>query len=300
MSATSGPPKGRLPAGATMADVRAVDPELATLIDIARKASALVMEVYATDFDVKMKGPSDPVTRADLEANALICAALSEAFPDDAIIAEESVPRDPDELARRLARDRVFFVDPVDGTKEFANRNGEFAVMIGLCIDGVAEVGVVAVPAAGQMLFGRVGSPDGVAFLEPSPGAPLERLTVSTVDDPREARVVVSSSHRSPRLVPILEHLGVTRDLECGSVGVKVARVVTSAADLYVHPTRGASKWDACAPSAILCAAGGRFTDSEGHEIDYRESDLSLARGIAATNGHLHARVIEAVRATAG
>ena len=278
-------------------DPRDRDHELRTLIEIAMRASQLVMEVYATDFTVEMKGPSDPVTRADREANTLICEALAEAFPDAAVVAEESAPEDPAELARLLSHERVFFVDPIDGTREFADKNGEFAVMIGLAVGGVAEVGVVTVPVLGHVLFGRVGRG---AYRDTGGGSPLEQLRVTDLSDPTRARAVVSRSHRSARLVPILERLGVTNEITCGSVGLKVARVVTGDADLYVHPTRGAKKWDACAPAAILHAAGGRFTDLDGNDIDYRATELSLERGIAVTNDALHDAVIAASRGVMG
>lgn len=273
-------------------DPRLHDRELRVLSDIAARASLLVMEVYATDFAVEMKGPADPVTRADREANDLITRALTEAFPEAAIVAEESAPEDPGELARLVAHERVFFVDPVDGTREFADKNGEFAVMIGLAERGVATVGVVAIPVLGHTLFGRVGLG---AFRDRGDGA-VEPLHVTSLSDPSKARAVVSRSHRSQKLVPILEKLGITNQASVGSVGLKVARVVTGDADLYVHPTRGAKKWDACAPAAILHAAGGRFTDLEGASIDYREASLPLDRGIAVTNGALHDAVIAASR----
>jgi 3'(2'), 5'-bisphosphate nucleotidase len=280
----------------TLDDPRKSDAELRILSEIAGRASKLVMEIYATDFAVELKGPNDPVTRADREANTLICEALADAFPEASVVAEENSHEDASELGLLLSRDRVFFVDPIDGTREFADRNGEFAVMIGLAVRGVAEVGVVTVPALGHTLFGRVGLG---CFRDRGDGR-VERLNVSDLTDPSRARAVVSRSHRSARLQPILERLGVTREVLCGSVGLKVARVVTGDADIYIHPTRGAKKWDACAPAAILHAAGGKFTDLDGNDIDYRELDLSLERGIAVTNDALHDAVIGASRGVMG
>ena len=103
------------------------DRELAEVLRIARLASERVSAVYATPFTVELKGPGDPVTRADREANEIICRALEASFPGDAILAEESVPTSADEIARLVAAERVFYVDPLDGTREFADRNGEFA-----------------------------------------------------------------------------------------------------------------------------------------------------------------------------
>src|SRR3954464_13913430 len=106
--------------------------EVSVALAIARRASALILEIYATPFVVELKGPHDPVTRADREANTLICSALAEAFPDDAIVAEESPPETPEATQALVRKPRGWFVDPIDGTREFADRNGEFAVMIGL------------------------------------------------------------------------------------------------------------------------------------------------------------------------
>lgn len=272
-----------------------IDRDTRVLLDIAREASARVMEIYATEFTVELKGPEDPVTRADREANDIICSALAREFPDASVVAEESAPETKEALARLVANERVFFVDPVDGTREFADKNGEFAVMIGLAVKGQASLGVVTVPASGYVMFGRVGAG---AFLSRSldvtSSTPLETLAVTPLADSRQARAVVSRSHRSAKLVPILERLGVTSEVPIGSVGLKVARVVQAVADLYVHPSKGAKKWDACGPAAILEAAGGRFTDLTGARIDFAEPELELSRGIAATNGALHDAVIAA------
>jgi 3'(2'), 5'-bisphosphate nucleotidase len=263
--------------------------ELEEALKIARKASALVMAVYATPFTVEMKGPNDPVTCADRDANDLICASLAAAFPGDAILAEESVPKEASEIAALVQRERVWFVDPLDGTREFADRNGEFAVMIGLAIGGRAALGVVVMPTTGEALAGYTlpGFSGSLSFAEDASFA-RRPLSVSKVQDPREATMMISRSHR-PRIVePMAAQLGLTKMIPCGSVGVKVARVATGAADLYVHGGHGAKRWDTCAPEAILDAAGGRFTDIEGEPIDYRCADLTLDNGIVASNGVLH------------
>jgi 3'(2'), 5'-bisphosphate nucleotidase len=277
--------------------VRDQDHELEEILAIARRASRLVLDVYATPFEVELKGPNDPVTRADREANELICGALAERFPDAAVIGEESAPSDPAELSRLVQRDRTFFVDPVDGTREFADRNGEFAVMIGMCDAGRPEIGVVIAPVTGDALVGRVGaSGPRAAFREDAEGKRTP-LTPTTLDDPKRARLMVSRSHR-PRIVePLTRALGITTQIPCGSVGLKVARIATGDADLYVHGGRGAKRWDSCGPEAILVAAGGRFTDATGTPIDYRSADLALRRGLLASNEPLFAVVRDAIAA---
>ncbi len=271
--------------------------QLDEVIRIARRAGEVVRAVYATPFTVDLKGPDDPVTRADREANDLICAALAASFPGDAILAEESVPAELAEVARLAAQDRVWFVDPLDGTREFADRNGEFAVMIGLAVRGRAALGVVLMPVNGELIAGHVSAagPDGSAFAEDERGA-RRPITVSAVRDPREATIVVSRSHRPALLDALIPALGIQRVVPCGSVGVKISRIVLGQADLYVHGGGGAKRWDSCAPEAILAAAGGRFSDLGGAPIDYASADLKLRTGIVASNGALHDAVLAAVR----
>ncbi|KYF71542.1 3'(2'),5'-bisphosphate nucleotidase CysQ family protein [Sorangium cellulosum] len=277
------------------------DRELDEIVRIARAAAAVVMDVYATPFTVEMKGPGDPVTRADRDANTLICGALEAAFPGEAILAEESVPA-AEELAARFQRERVFFVDPLDGTREFADRNGEFAVMIGLSVRGRAALGVVVMPTTGEALAGRVGGDDGgggFAFLEAKDGS-RRPLRVSSVSSTADASLIVSRSHRPKELEPLLARLGITRVVPCGSVGVKIARIATAEVDLYLHGGGGAKLWDSCAPEAVLRGAGGRFTDLSGAPIDYAGPGLKLARGIIASNGALQDAVVAAARSELG
>jgi 3'(2'), 5'-bisphosphate nucleotidase len=267
------------------------DPELDEVLRIARTAERHVRAIYGTAFTVELKAPGDPVTRADREASDMICAALAASFPGDAIISEESVPASPAEVARRVASPRVWFVDPLDGTREFTERIGEFAVMIGLAVGGRATLGAVVMPAGGEAIAGRVGAS---AFAEDAQGV-RRPLSVSKVSDPRDATIVVSRSHRPPLLDPLIERLGIRKVVPCGSVGVKVSRLVLAQADLYVHDGGGAKRWDTCAPEAVLAAAGGRFTDLHGAPIDYASTDLVLRTGIVATNGALHDAVLSAL-----
>lgn len=271
-----------------------LDDEIATLVPILRRAAEIVLAVYQTAFTVELKGPNDPVTRADREANAYLVAAIAAAFPGDGIVAEESVPRDPEELRRALAHPRVFFVDPVDGTKEFAARNGEFVVMVGLAVDGRAELGALAVPITGELYVGRRG-----AFAERiDADGNRTPLRVSDVADVHQAQATISRSHPSARVGRVLERAGVKRVIPCGSAGLKVARVARAESDVYVHPTRGGQLWDTCGPEAVLAGAGGRLTDARGLPIDYR-GQLSLDRGILATNGLLHDAMLAACLAEA-
>ncbi len=278
-----------------MSDVAA---ELAVMTGLAVEAAALVLGVRreaATEdgrgLGVEMKGPDDPVTRADKLANALIVDALAKAFPHHGIVAEESAQTE-EEIASLVGRERVFFVDPIDGTREFAEGRADFAVMIGLAIRGRAAAGVVGLPVEGVILAGAV---DGPLLRTDAAGAVTE-VRVGACASAAEAVAVVSRSHRSPALAGIFAALGGPREVPCGSVGVKVARVATGEADLYLHPGSGAKKWDSCAPEAILRAAGGEFGDALGVPIDYASPDLLLRRGMCAANRALFEAATRAAR----
>ncbi len=120
----------------------------------AREAADLVMRVYETPFEVQYKAKDDPVTRADRESNALLCDRLGHAFPGVPVVAEES---EASAYAGFAQADAAWFVDPLDGTREFVARNGEFSVMIGLAVKGRAVIGVIVAPAWGRAFFGVVG-----------------------------------------------------------------------------------------------------------------------------------------------
>ncbi len=262
---------------------------LETLIAIAAEAAVLVDQVYQKPFSVEYKGPADPVTEADKLANALICSRLAAAFPGVPVVAEESPETD---WASFRGHERIFFVDPVDGTREFVAKNGEFAVMIGLVEGDVATHGVIHAPAQGLAWAGS--TTDG-AFEISADGA-RRKLAVAHVTDISDARVVASRSHRGPLLQQSLQHLAPREIVHLGSAGLKGVAIARSVADVYFVPRNAGSLWDACAPDAIVRAAGGIFTDASGTSIDYRSEKLENDRGVIAANPELHEKVARHMR----
>lgn len=257
------------------------------------------MRIYRTDFDVSFKDDAgdDPVTNADRASNTIVCDALAAAFPGDVIVAEESDVPEGFERA-----ERCWFVDPLDGTKEFVARNGEFCVMVGLAIGGRAALGVVVVPAlplveggaAGYALVGEVG--EGAWAIDASDVR--RALSPEEPADPSRPRVVVSRSRRSARLDAIYRVIGVPHEIPTGSVGVKIAKVLLGDADAYVHPaggTSGPKRWDVCAPEAIAVAAGAVFTDEDGRPTDYRSPDVAHDRGIVVGAPRFHRSLLDAI-----
>jgi len=263
-----------------------LDREIAEASRIARGAGAILIDVYETDFRVAYKDEFDPVTEADTRANAYIVGELAKLFPDDGIVAEESEDR-----SDALRAGRCWYVDPLDGTREFVARNGEFSVMLGLAIDGVAAAGVVYAPVTNKLYTGVVG---GEAFLE----AHGERraLQVSDVADPAQLKLVVSRSHRNRAVGDVVRRLGIRHETSIGSVGLKAGLIAERAADLYVHISSRSSRWDACGPEAVLKAAGGRFTDLGGDAYHYQGAEMRNLRGILACNDAAYDAVLPVAR----
>jgi 3'(2'), 5'-bisphosphate nucleotidase len=262
---------------------------LETMLRVAREASTIVMEIYAGDFAVEYKAKNDPVTRADREANALICDALERAFPGVPIVAEES---EPVAFETCRTKNEIFFVDPVDGTREFIAKNGEFAIMIGLAEAGRASLGVLVCPALARTFVGGEGL--GAWEVKPDGRVPIR---VSDVRDVTKSTLLTSRSHKPPQLAAMLARLKPGKETPCGSSGVKGSRIAAGEADIYMQPGPAGKRWDACAPEAIIRAAGGIVTDVWGNRFDYATADLVNGHGLLATNGFLHDAVLEAVRA---
>lgn len=251
--------------------------ELETAIELARAAGAIIMNHYAQGTEVEIKGDDSPVTAADKDANELIVAGLRKAFPGDAILAEEST----DDLVRQSNR-RLWCVDPLDGTREFIDKNGMFVVMIGLAIDGEAKAGVVYQPTEDLLLWGANGV-SGVI----EKGQEVAHSVTDCIH-PSEASMVVSRSHRSSTVTAVANRLGVKDEKPLGSVGLKIAYIVMGKAEMYLSTSDRMMEWDTCAPEAILRASGGTMSDIRGEPLRYNKSKPNTHFGVLATNGPLH------------
>ncbi len=262
---------------------------LAKLLEAATAAAAVVMRVYGEeDLGTELKGPDDPVTRADREANALIVAHLTATLPGIPIVAEES---DPSTFRGFASAKVALFVDPVDGTREFIAKNGDFCVMIGLAEEGRATVGVVLCPSFAKGRQTYIGIEGVGAFVLGEDGS-RNPIRVSAITDLARVRCAVSRFHRNKAVDAKLKSLGCRELVPVGSSGVKGVRVAAAELELYAHPSRGSVKlWDACAPDAIVRAAGGVLTDAKGIPFDYR-GEVAQGSGTVAANPTLHAHVI--------
>ena len=259
------------------------------LVQLASKAGQIVREIYATDFAVELKGPNDPVTLADRRVNELVCNELGQLFPEIPIVAEESDPKTYEQFPKS---DLAFFVDPVDGTAEFVAKNGEFVVMIGLAEQGRAKAGVLYAPATGITWAGYVGT--GAYII--SPNGEKTPLQVSTVSTLSESTFLASRSHRTERLQKALDCLKPAQIKTQGSAGLKGAVIAQGQAEGYIQPGYAGALWDACAPDAIVTAAGGRVSRQDGSPFQYNALPVKNENGLLMTNGRIHDEVVEKLR----
>lgn len=268
-------------------EVEMYERELGAALRLAREAGALILEHYDEPVRVERKIDADdyvePVTETDRAANELIVSGIRAEFPDDGILAEESV-----DTERRLGKRRVWMIDPLDGTNGFIARDGDFAVQIGLAIEGASVVGVVYQPLP-DVLY-RAASGRG-AWVERGSVA-AERMSVSSHKDLQKMRLAASRSHRSPRMDKVVKALEIEEEVNRGSVGVKVGLIVEQQCDLYVHLSPRTKQWDTCAPEAILNEAGGRLTDLFGQPLSYNSPEVQNRNGIVASNGVAHEEII--------
>ncbi len=231
---------------------------LERLLPIVRDAGDVVMSVYATDFSVRGKDDASPVTEADERAEAVILAGLAALTPDVPVVAEEAVAAGRVPAIGR----RFWLVDPLDGTKEFIKRNGEFTVNIALVEDGRPLLGVVLAPALDKLYAGEVG---GDAFVEDGNG----RRSISCRVPPAEGLTVLASrSHGdAAALDTFLADRKVAKLASAGS-SLKLCLIAAGEADLYPRLGR-TMEWDIAAGHAVLAAAGGHVTDLDGRPLAY-------------------------------
>jgi 3'(2'), 5'-bisphosphate nucleotidase len=262
--------------------------ELAVALRAAREAGAVILRHYAAGpADVTAKPDGTPVTRADLEANALLVGALRAAFPDDGLLAEESA-----DDRSRLARRRVWIVDPLDGTRDFVERTGDFAVHVGLALDGEPVLGVVHQPTAGLTLTGVRGG--GAAALVGDASAPARASTAAAVAG---LRVGVSRTATDPPLGRF-----VAAAAAAGAVIVRMGASVKFMAlargdlDAVVCLNDREREWDTCAPEAVLRESGCVITDLDGAPFRYNRPDVRHPRGSLASNGRCHANLLALAR----
>ena len=235
------------------------------VIAIARKAAGEILAVYDSEFAVQHKDDRSPLTAADLAAHRCIVDGLQALTPDIPVLSEESKDLD---IAARRQWTRFWLVDPLDGTREFIKRNGEFTVNIALIEDGIPVFGVVQQPTTGALWWGARGK--GAFKRDGDVDAPLRVRKPATAP----LRVAASRSHRDERTEAFMAKMGDVEPIGVGS-SLKFCMLAEGAIDVYPRfaPT---SEWDTGAAHCVLECAGGAVVDPRGRPLAYNQRDTIL------------------------
>lgn len=266
--------------------------ELQELLPIARSigwgAADLLLNVQLADLNVQDAGDG-PVTAADTAVDAYILNNLQASLGtrEFAYLTEETYKTQP--MQERLAKPLVWVIDPLDGTKDFINGTGEYAVHIALLEDDRPVLAVVVCPAAKTLYFATLG---GGTFVERRHDTPVT-IYVSQRSRLDELTIVASRSHRDERFKQLLQRFPVQQQRSVGSVGGKIAAILEQQADIYLSlsGTSAPKDWDLAAPELILTEAGGCFTHFDGTLLRYNQEDVSQWGGLVASNGHCHEQI---------
>ena len=242
---------------------------IAELVAVTRRAGAAILDVYESDFEVARKADASPLTQADLAAHEVIATALGELTPGTPLLSEES---EPPPYSERRRWHRYWLVDPLDGTREFVDRNGQFTVNIALIDGGEPILGLVGVPTRGQVFVGHIADRRAECHEHGS----VRTIAGRPMTPHRPVTVVASRSHRNARLERYLESLaGSFPGIERRAVGssLKLCMLADGGADLYprLGPT---SEWDIAAAHAVLAAAGGAVRRLDGQPIVYNKPEF--------------------------
>lgn len=245
------------------------------------RAGEKILSFYDRGYHSSEKEDSSPVTDADIGSNEVLTDGLRKyGFP---ILSEESADN-----AERLYSDKVWIIDPLDGTLDFIQKTGEFSILVGLAEKGKPVLGFVLLPSEGILYYAEKGNG---AFVQKNGEQPV-LLSVSKTSSPRESVMITSRNHLSDDVIALAERVGVKTMKKCGSNGVKLGQIAEGKADFFVNTTNKMGEWDLCGPQVILEEAGGMVSDVLGGEIVYNKPEPKLPHGIFASNGALHHSIL--------
>ena len=247
--------------------------ELKIMSEAGKKAREKIMEIYNNGFTVEIKSDNSPVTQADKQADQIIRNTLKDHFPQYAILTEES----NDDLSR-LDNDYCFIVDPVDGTKDFVAKNGEFATNIALAYKHEIVVGVVFIPAKGDIYYALKG--EGAYHIYPN--GETKRIHVNDKTD--DLTLLTSRFHSSDfeKGLPSLDHR--IKHVEANGSSIKACKIAGGLAEIHYRRGEGTKEWDIAPIDLIVKEAGGYFIKPDGSNYQYNKKDVYNHEGYIITN----------------
>ena len=249
--------------------------ELQAAIEAGLKARVKIMEIYNKGFDVEIKEDDSPVTIADKTADKIIREHLHNAFPAHAFLTEES-----EDNEERLNNDYVWIVDPIDGTKDFVAKNGEFSVNIGLSYKHKAVLGVILIPVTGEIYYGVEGM--GSFYLKNKDAKPVK---IHVNDKTKDLTTLTSNFHHNQNEIDVLnKHSDViTKQVHVGAT-IKGCWIACGKAEHHYRYSSNTKEWDTCAMQVIVEQAGGYLLKFDGTPIRYNREDVYNRDGYIICN----------------
>ena len=262
-------------------------PDASFVIGVALSAAEKIKEIYALDFAVDFKAGEEPVTVADREADLIIITELRRKFPFDRIFSEENGLDIPEN-----GNLRTWYIDPIDGTREFIKKNGEFAIQIGLADDEKLEFGLVYQPVGENLYIAAPG--EGCWWHSPEKG--WQRLHVD--QSPSEGLVLVVSRSKPSRLGEIVHQaVGGTGIISHGGVGLKFMAIAKGEGHYYINCSNATKAWDLAAPELLFNEAGGVVSQLDGSRFSYDPANFRHQKGLVASNSPgLQNRILAAIK----
>lgn len=248
-----------------------------------KKAGEKILKIYNQKYIIKNKRDGSPLTKADLVSEKIILEDLKKY--NYGILSEET-KRENNKFSKK-----VWIIDPLDGTKDFIQKTGDFSVMIALVENSVPVLGIVYKPVNDKLYYAVKNQG---AFLEYK--GKTKKLDVSNIDKFSEGNLVLSRNHLKKEEIGFAKKLGVNKIIRVGSVGVKIGLIAEKKAHIYFNTSDRTCEWDTAAPQIILEEAGGKMTDINGDILRYNKKNPFNLSGILATNNKNHNKIVRALR----
>ena len=258
-------------------------PETNLAINSVINAGKTVMKIYNQPFETKIKSDNSPITEADIASNKIIQKIISAS--DYPILSEETKDN-----KKRLEKETVWIIDPLDGTSDFINKTGEFTIMIGLVRKQVPILGIIYCPPQNTLYIAQRNQ--GSYQLA---GEKWSKMSVSTISDLTKSRTVYSRHHSEESERLFFKYIKTKKLTQKGS-SLKAIDVASGTSELYFTSTNKIKQWDTCASYCLVKEAGGNMTDVYGNDLNYNTDDVNHQNGIIVSNGLVHEKVINSYK----
>ena len=258
-------------------------PETNLAINSVIDAGKTVMKIYNQPFETKIKSDNSPITEADIASNKIIQKIISTS--DYPILSEETKDN-----KKRLEKETVWIIDPLDGTSDFINKTGEFTIMIGLVRKQVPILGIIYCPPQNTLYIAQRNQ--GSYQLA---GEKWSKMSVSTISDLTKSRTVYSRHHSEESERLFFKYIKTKKLTKRGS-SLKAIDVASGTSELYFTSTNKIKQWDTCASYCLVKEAGGNMTDVCGNDLKYNIDDVNHQNGIIVSNGLVHEKVINSYK----